>query len=410
MTSIKVRFRPSTVKGKEGAIFYQVIHKRMIRQLLTNYKILPCEWDKRKSFPIVTANGERYGKLVSIRDKIRWDMERLTKIINILSRRGVNFTADDIINEYHHFEEECLLSNFVRSLVSILKSRNRTRTAETYHAAMNSFRKFLKLVNEVTGEGELDDIMMDSINSQLIESYESYLRSRGNSANTTSFYMRILRAIYNRAVEDGLIEQRNPFRHVYTGVGKTIKRALQIREIKKIKEIDLSHYPRVEFARDMFLISFYLRGMSFIDMAFLRKTDLRNGYLCYRRRKTGQSLNIKWTKEMQAISDKYPNKLTPYLLPIITNPTAVERYSYRYKGVVINSGLKKLASLTGLNLSLTMYCARHSWATVAKTKGIPISVISEGMGHDSEMTTQIYLASLETSVVDRANSIVIASI
>lgn len=154
------------------------------------------------------------------------------------------------------------------------------------------------------------------------------------------------------------------------------------------------------------MLSFYLRGMSFIDMAFLKKTDFKNGYITYRRRKTGQKFVIEWTKEMEAIRDKYPDNTSEYLLPIIKSATANERSAYRNVGYAINQNLKKIAAKVGIKIPLTLYVARHSWVSVAKTKGIPLSVISEGMGHDSEATTQIYLASLDTSAIDKANSII----
>lgn len=201
-----------------------------------------------------------------------------------------------------------------------------------------------------------------------------------------------------------------PFRRVYTGVDKTVKRALPIRAIKKIKTLDLTMIPRLDYARDMFLLSFYLRGMSFVDMAYLRKNDLRNGYVTYRKRKTGQQLVIKWTKEMQLILDKYPRNGSGYLLPIIKNGTTNERCSYRNASYNINNSLKKIAEMAGVEIPLTLYVARHSWASAAKAKGIPVGVISEGMGHDSEATTRIYLASLDTSVVDRANALILSSL
>ena len=230
------------------------------------------------------------------------------------------------------------------------------------------------------------------------------------SDSNISFYTRILRAVYNRAVEDDIIENRNPFKHVYTGVDKTLKRALPLSVIRKIKALDLSLNASLDYARDMFLMSFYLRGMSFIDMAFLKKSDLKNGYLTYRRRKTGQQLIIEWTKEMQMMLDKYPENATDYLLPIIKNSGTNERCTYRNMGYNINHNLKKIAKMVGVQIPLTLYVAHHSWASAAKAKGIPLSVISEGMGHDSEATTQIYLASLDTSVVDRANSLILKSL
>ncbi|MFI3264674.1 MAG: tyrosine-type recombinase/integrase, partial [Rikenellaceae bacterium] len=176
---------------------------------------------------------------------------------------------------------------------------------------------------------------------------------------------------------------------------------------KEIKEADLSLKPKMSFARDMFLLSFYTRGMSFVDMAFLRKKDLQNGVIQYRRRKTGQQLHIKWEKCMQDIVARYPPNETEYLLPIITKDVVNKRSYYQGELAKINTQLKKLSSLLSLQTPITMYVARHSWASVAKNRNIPLSVISEGMGHDSEATTQIYLASLDTAIVDKANRMIL---
>ena len=252
--------------------------------------------------------------------------------------------------------------------------------------------------------------MLDCITSEVMENFEAWHKSRGVAPNSISFYTRILRAVYNRAVENDIIENRNPFRHVYTGVDKTVKRALPLPVIKKIKALELSLSPALDFARDMFMMSFYLRGMSLIDMAFLKKTDLRYGYVSYRRQKTGQRLLIAWTKEMQKTLDKYPENTSEYLLPIIRNPGTNERYTYRNVGYNINHNLKRVAMMVGLDFPLTLYVARHSWASAAKVKGIPLSVISEGLGHDSENTTRIYLDSLDTAVIDHANSLILKSL
>ena len=281
-----------------------------------------------------------------------------------------------------------------------LKQNGKVRTSETYVSALNSFRKFRNQ----------EDIMLDCLTSGIMEAYEAWLRQRGLVPNTISFYTRILRAVYNRAVEDTVIENRNPFRHVYTGIDKTVKRALPLPVIRKIKTLDLALKPELDFARDMFMMSFMLRGMSFIDMAYLRKSDLANGHISYRRRKTGQQLTIEWTKEMQAILDKYPENTSSYLLPIIRTSELNDRNVYRNVGYNINHNLKRIAEIVGVTIPLTLYVARHSWASAAKAKGIPLSVISEGMGHDSEATTQIYLASLDTSVVDHANSLILQSL
>lgn len=400
MTTIKVKFRHSTVADREGSIYYQIIHQRKVRQLPTKYKVWPTEWNESRCTVTSTPKNERKLFIFYIRDQIRADIERLNKIVRKLESEGMAYSADDVIDEFNRYAHEYSLFNFMENIIAKLKQNGKIRTSETYKSTLNSFRKFRK--NE--------DIMLDSLTPDIMEAYEAWLRNRGVAPNTISFYTRILRAVYNRAVEDDIIENRNPFRHVYTGIDKTVKRALPLALIKKLKALDLSLTPSLDFARDMFLMSFYLRGMSFIDIAFLKKTDLKYGHITYRRRKTGQQLIIKWTKEMQMILDKYPENATDYLLPIIKKPGTNERYTYRNMGYNINHNLKKIAKLIGIRIPLTLYVARHSWASAAKAIGIPLSVISEGMGHDSETTTQIYLASLDTSVVDRANSLIIKSL
>ena len=400
MASIKVKFRPSTVADHEGTIYYQIIHERKVRQLLPDYKVFPTEWDESRSMVTTTQKSERKSFILSIRERIRWDVERLTKIDRKLDANGLSYTADDVIDEFNRYAHEYSLFNFMEGIIAKLKQNGKVRTSETYKSTLNSFKKFRKD----------EDIMLDCLTSEIMEAYEAWHHKRGVAPNTISFYTRILRAVYNRAVEDDIIENRNPFRKVYTGVDKTVKRALPLPVIKKIKALDLSLNTSLDFARDMFLMSFYLRGMSFIDMAFLKKTDLKNGYVTYRRRKTGQQLIIEWTKEMQMILDKYPENESDYLLPIIRNSGTNERCTYRNVGYNINHNLKTIAEMVGVTIPLTLYVARHSWASAAKAKGIPLSVISEGMGHDSETTTQIYLASLDTSVVDRANSLILKSL
>lgn len=400
MATIKVKFRPSTASGKEGTIYYQVIHDRKTRQITTGYKIFSYEWNCHKSTVTCHGDGTRLAYILSVRERIRIDMDRFGRIVHKLEKTRLEYTADDVVEEYEKMIEKNSIFRFMEGIIAKLKNNGRIRTAETYRASLNSFRRFR----------DGTDVMLESLSRDLMESYESWLRQRGISPNTISFYIRILRAVYNRALEEGLVENRDPFRKVYTGVEKTVKRALPMNIIKKIKNMDLTFKPELEYARDMFILSFMLRGMSLIDMAFLKKNDLRNGYVTYRRRKTGQKLMIQWTKDMQAIVDKYPTHHGDYLLPIIRNPHSIAIYAYRNAGYVINRQLKSLAVSLELPIPLTMYVARHSWASAARAKGIPTSVISEGMGHDSELTTKVYLASLDSSAIDRANALLLSEL
>ena len=276
--------------------------------------------------------------------------------------------------------------------------QGRVRTSETYLATLSSFRKFR----------DNEDVLLKNIDSQLLETYETYLRHRNLAPNTISFYMKHLRAVYNRAVDDGLIMDRHPFKRVNTSIEKTPKRAISLNTIRKIKSMDLEGSPSKLFARDMFLFSFYTRGMSFVDIAFLQKKNIKGNVLYYRRKKTNQQLAMHWEPCMQSMLDKYhASPSSPYLFSIISGPSAHHRRQYLSALSRVNRNLKIIGEELGLHYPLTMYCARHSWASIAREEGIPLSVISEGMGHDSEKTTQIYLLSLKTEVIDNANKKII---
>lgn len=285
-------------------------------------------------------------------------------------------------------------TQFAETLIYQLHCVGRHRTAETYHTALRSFTRHLN--------GR--EVHFADINADQLIAYEAHLRNRGICPNTTSFYMRNLRAIYNRAVDLGIVNPSRPFRHVYTGIDRTTKRAITLRTLRAIAALDLSNSPKQQFARDIFLFSFYTRGMSFVDIAYLRKSDLMRGTLTYRRRKTHQQLTIRWEPCMQSIVERYTSPQSPYLLPIIDPTIALDpRQQYIYVAHSINRSLKAIGMRLSLAMPLTMYVSRHTWASIARSQNVPLSIISEGMGHDSEATTRIYLSTLDTIVIDRAN-------
>ena len=292
------------------------------------------------------------------------------------------------------------LPSFVNQLRTQFLQQNKLRLAETYQSALNSFSLYINKV----------EILMEDIDSKMIEGYESYLKQKKLTLNTISFYMRILRAIYNRAVKSGVIADKKPFDHVFTTMTKTAKRAIPIQVIQKIAQAHITNKNEA-LARDLFLFSFYTRGMSFVDMAYLKKTDLNNTYLIYKRKKTGQELKIAWRKEMQELVDRNSSKDGVHLLGILDeNSEKSLRFQYHYTQCIINTALKRLGKQLNLGTNLTMYVARHSWATIARQKNIPLSVICDGMGHNSEKTTQIYLQSVDAEAIDRCNDKLIAAI
>lgn len=270
------------------------------------------------------------------------------------------------------------------------RKTGRTRSAETCLTALNSFKRFRKHV----------DLSYDEVTSGLVQRYESYLKEQGLCRNTSSFYIRQFRTCYNLAEEQGLTADRHPFRHVYTGVDKTAKRALRQEDISRIYRMDLSGLPQAAFARDIFMFSFFTRGMSFVDMVYLRSSDIHDGVLTYARHKTGQMLSMRIEPQLQHIIDRYSNA-SPYILPILAKDDSYD--NYRQQQRELNKFIRKIGVLLNIPEPLTFYVARHSWATLARDCGTPLTVISAGMGHTSERTTRIYLAQLDHNIIDKAN-------
>ena len=199
--------------------------------------------------------------------------------------------------------------NFMTDIITQLHKNGQHKTWQHYRAILNSFMRFR----------QNKDLSLRKMDAAMIEAYEAYLKQQDVCRNTSSFYMRILRAVYNRAVEQELIVQQYPFCRVYTGIDKTRKRAIPFETVKLIKQLDLQQSPSSDIAKDAFMMSFYLRGISFIDLAHLKKSDLQDGYLHYNRSKTHQRITVKWEPQMQALVDKYKHLTdnSPYLFPFL---------------------------------------------------------------------------------------------
>lgn len=305
---------------------------------------------------------------------------------------------------------------FMNLLIILLQKNGQLRTMQHYKATLNSYMRF---------RGN-KDITFKDIDAEEMQSYEAYLKNVAKVCNnTSSFYLRILRATYNKAVKKGYTPQQNPFKNVYTGIAKTRKRAIPTDSVSSIKRLEstIALTPKQELARDTFMMCFYLRGISFIDLAHLRKSDLKDGFLSYTRSKTGQRISIRWEKDMQTVVDKYRDKTltSPYLLPFLKSDASKKNDTkqdkrleelrlYHNAETRIAYHLKKLGAKTGVKDKLTLYVARHSWATAARDNQVPISIISEALGHNSETTTLIYLRSIQSSEVDEANAKILAAI
>lgn len=398
MATIKVKLRVSTVAGKAGTVYYQLTHGRRVKQITTCIHLHPEEWE-RVNQQIVSPETDPVRSF--LQGRIESDIALLREIIREMERTGRKYTVEEVLERYRSPRLRITFLAFMQKLIAQMQENNRLGTARNYTRALDSFSGFLHGRN----------VPLSAFTDQLTEEYSTYLLRRKVMRNTISFYMRILRSVYNKAVGLHLVKQSYPFRNVYTGIDHTRKRAVAEQVICRLCQFDLRNSPRLEFARDLFLFSYCTRGMAFVDIAFLQKSCIREGILRYVRHKTGQRLEVKLEPYVQQIIDRYAEtvKDSIYVFPILKTEESEAAYAQYQIGLnYYNRLLKKLSRLLGLEWGLSSYTSRHSWATAARDHNIPLPVISAGMGHTSERTTEIYLKTLENSVIDSANQGLIA--
>ena len=395
MATIKVKFHPSKVKGKAGTICYQLCHRQENRQITTGMRIFPHWWNEKEREPIVVTGNEN--TVSAYKRQIERDLEMVRDIIRELDGSGREYTLSEVIGKFHSGKLETGMLGYLKREVSLLLDAGQFGTAHNYQRTLNSFSSFLDDI----------DIPLSMLNSELLCLYEKWLGKRRVKKNSSSFYMRILRAAYNKAVKERLVVQTFPFSEVYTGIAKTAKRAIKEDTILKLQQLDLSGSSALALSRDMFIFSYSTRGMAFVDMAYLKKTDVTGGMITYCRHKTGQLLALRIEPCMKMILERYMSDTweSPYVFPIITSEDPELAYRQYQNGLNYhNQKLKLLGKQIGEKLPLSSYLARHSWATAARNHNVPLSVISAGMGHTSERTTLIYLDSLDNTIIDNANN------
>lgn len=396
MATIKVKLRPSSVVGRAGTIYYQVTHRGATQQLTTNIRLRPDEWDAMKE-QVITSVAHRS----IIQNRIDSDIALLKRIVKDLENNGTTYSVGDIIKRYKSPECHVSVLDFMRNQIRLMRNANRLGTALNYEKTMKNFAEFLGEVN----------LPFSAMTEQLIADYNAFLIQRGMVRNSISFYMRIMRAVYNKAVRQKLVEQSHPFTEVYTGIDCTRKRAVSESVISQLYKLKLTEGTPLALARDIFMFSYCTRGMTFVDIAYLKKENIYNGVICYARRKTGQLLSVRIEPFVQKIVERYSSALSPYVFPILTSTDPKQAYE-EYQTALNNHNrlLKRLSKMLSGGCKLTSYTSRHSWATAARNHNVPISVISAGMGHTSEQTTRIYLTMLENSVIDDANQGLIMSL
>ena len=395
MTTIRTKFRPSSGPGRKGTVVYRIIHRRMVRNVSSTVSISAEDWER-------LLKGEEDGSLADIRTEIECGVTLIEDIAGNLEREHRPYTAEDVARIFRESGKSSGFIRYIRASGMKMKEEGRHSTAHNYLSAANSLAVFLG--------GK--DIPVCAVTARLMEHYGRWLTGRGVCRNSLSFYMRVLRAAYNKAVSAGLTRQAGPFRKVYTGIERTAKRAVSEETVSSLYRTRLRENSPLSMARDLFLFSYCARGMAFVDMAHLRKSDISRGILSYRRHKTGQRIEVRMEGPMDTIAQRYLNKDSPYVFPILRDGSngTVSYRRYRTMLRYYNRLLGRLSVMSGSGCHLTSYVARHTWASAARAHGVSLSIISAAMGHTSERTTSIYLADIDRSLIDNANREIIGKL
>lgn len=402
MATVKVMLNMDRKSKSElYPLVIRVIHERRKKLIYSSYKMRVDNFDKATQMVVSSANGTLSSKEIrEINSFIKTQRNQLERIIHWLACNTNNkFSVDDILLKHGNNVVERYLFRYIDREVATKNRIKSFGTANLYRTTRESIKRF-------TGN---KDILFNEVNYKFIYDYINYLQERGLGKNTIHMYLRNFRLIYNKAKKEGIISAKiSPFTDIKMNAIETVKRSLTKDSVRLIAHADFSANKKLEQARDIFMFSFYTRGMSLVDILYLKRSDIKNGIIYYTRNKTKQNLQVSITSPLQRLINKYKSS-SIFVLPYLSNDTPEAMYR-QYKSAVwrINKHLKLIGALLNIDIPLTTYVARHSWATIAKNEGAPIAAISEGLGHTTEKTTQIYLRAFDRSIIDDVNKKVVA--
>lgn len=382
-------------------VIIRIIHHRASSQIKTGTYVTEKDWDDKKRIikpsykgteSVIRLNNQLQKKKAEILDAItKLDEQKRLDSLSVVELKDLIDTKSN----------QTSFTKYAEKLIAEQKETGKIGNARAYQCALSALNTFVKD----------KDIAFHDLNYAFIKKFESHHLKNRTSLNGLATYLKKIRAMYNRAIKDGLVEKNMyPFESYSIKTTKTRKRAISMDAIKKIIELKLASDHSYYDARNYFLLSFYMRGMSFADMAHLKVTNMIDGRIYYERQKTDKPYNIKITPEIQALLELYlPGKSADdYIFPIIKSADIAQQYQEVASARnAFNIGLKGIAGLCEIQEHLTSYVSRHSFATRAKNLGVPIATISEMLGHDNIKTTEVYLDSLPSDIMDEAHEKII---
>lgn len=326
--------------------------------------------------------------------------KRYYEIQKALLLLGDNFTIEELKalldGKPKQVNEPITFKSFTDKLIKEMHQVNKNGNALVYRTAISKFLSFCNNPN----------IQFNEITYTLLEQFSHSLTVQGLKVNSISNYFRTLRAIYNKAIKQKVVDRSHyPFHDIKIKSERTLKRAVLRQDIAKLELLQFEKGTAEWQALNSFLLSFYLIGVSFTDLAYLTRKNIIDGRVVYRRRKTHKNYSIKLFPQAEAILNAFHQQGAKYLIPIL--PNHIEEDSLRAKQLIhqwiktTNKYLKRMGVDVGIPATITTYVARHTFATTAKRLGYSNELIAEALGHEyGNKITNIYLDSFDQVVVD----------
>ncbi len=430
--TLKLDRRNKPKKDGTYPLCIQLSHSKKTRYIGLKYSLTVENWDEVSLSPKDVPNAKHIG--VKVRSQLSLAEQFLdatelelaaltidevkTKIIaEIFAKRS---TPESVKRRYiQRVLNKESFTAFAYEKMDRLDKAERFGSKGAVQTAYNALKKFKGYTLEDTHE----NILFADLDTKTIKNFVAYLLGQGCSSSTARSYLAQIRALFNEAIEEELLEEKiSPFRKGFKmpKSRKTKKRALTAEQIEAIRKLDLEEGTYLWRARNYFLFMFNSMGLNFIDLVQIKKSQLFQtkydnegklmaGRIEYDREKTNHSFSIKLTQESLRILNDYDvskKKTHDYIFPFDYENSEKGRKRYEQYRKTVNGHLKKLAKLAGIDEKLTTYYARHSWATIGKRNNLPITLISEALGHADTKTTETYLASFDDEILDAANEMI----
>ncbi len=429
-TSITVSLDTRRIKkDKTFPLILRLTHKSKTTSIKTGIFLKECDWDAearlvKKSYTGVTnvtrlnneiqkQKAEALDNILKLEEKSKQKPLSVTDVKHQIAPSAISQSfyeyGDKLVKELRGAERIGTARSY-QGVLSVLKTFNKGRSLAKNMGGNPKATNKSNFSNKLKGI-LYSDLFFDEINFRFLQKFENYHFASGNEVNGLAVYMRTIRSIYNQAIKSGLADKSlYPFSDYKIKTAPTKKRALDGDYITKIISLDLDTSDPCFDARNYFVASYMMYGMNFADMAFLKKSDIINGRIDYRRRKTSKLYDIKISESLMSILTYYikQNSDSIYIFPIIKRDLALyQERDIQWARKRFNKKLKLIAEMCGIEQTLTSYVSRHSFATQALLQNVPITAISAMLGHSSLKTTEIYLKGLPSNILDDYNDRII---